>query len=1130
MKHLPGMKRHVANAVEEDNSILTRFLKDQFEKLIQEGCIKTKVIRSKIIIVIDALDECEGLHERQGLDERQREASMKLILSSLRKLEALKLEFRILITSRPETPIRLGFSTLPGHIHRDVSLHHIQESTIEDDIYSFFKARLEEIRDDAVALGRKIPIRWPQDQDIKKLVKISAPLFISAATVCNFLAATRKDPHKQLEIVLRNRRAGQSSIYEIYSSILKQLINPTETDENNEIVRNFQDIVGTIILLEFPLSQDSLSNLLYLRSDEHLPSYQTDEISLTLQELHSVLNIPRETDSPIQILHLSFREFLTTPDTKEIADSQKIQALGLLPLVHDIERFIRYNCMMVAIAPLQIYSSALILSPKRSKTREIYSKYIPKWIKSGPAVEDTWSACLQVLEGLKDSEGDLGTGATTVAFSPESRLAASGDVGGSIRLWDTATGQGQVLEGHKDCVTCVKFSPDGALIASSSDDETVRLWDITTGQSQLLEGHQWGVNIIAFSPDGALVASGSNDGTVRLWDVITGQSQILTGHQKTINSVVFSPDGKLIASGSYDQTVRLWDRATGRCTQVLEGHSDSVETVAFSTDGTLIVSRSSDDTARLWDKEIGQCIWVLELVFDMVLSPDGRLIASASAAGEDVVQLWDTANKQCTRVLEGHSDEVKTIMFSPDGKLIASASYDDTVRLWNVETGQCVQTLGYLEGSTIAIAFSPDSTLIACGSYGGTVRLWDTTIQDNQVMDGHPDLVDFVALSPSGALIASIAGGQTVRLWSTATGRCINVLAKNSYQISIMVFSPNSNLLAFACNDKAVRLWDMISGVWDLNGHLDHISAVTFSPDSTLAASASDDSTVRLWDTATVLGTARILEGHSDSVRGIAFSPDGTLIASGSKDHTLRLWDINTGECIQIISDIDDIPGWKSLLTFSPDGQLIARKYDSKKIWLWDKATKQARILEGHLDTITAIAFSSGGKIIISASSDATVRFWDTDTGRCFYLDEYVESVISLHRISGPYQYCLEHLEKTSFPKQPRRCRLADGGYIYAALSVNWFSIDGERLLYLPSDYSYDCGTFTQDGVIVFGSVAGQLYFVSLDMDHLHNRFLASSLKNRSTQKRTNKLGTNTHSLRPTITNNRWSRKPRYPQ
>ncbi len=149
-----------------------------------------------------------------------------------------------------------------------------------------------------------------------------------------------------------------------------------------------------------------------------------------------------------------------------------------------------------------------------------------------------------------------------IAFSPDARTLVSAGPKG-IRFWDVRTHRaiGRPLA-RIGSINTVSFSPDGRTLASGDLNGTVRLWDVRTRteRSPALRGHSKGIESLAFSPDGRTLASGSDDRTIRLWDVRTHRElgAPLRGDTDLIYDVAFSPKGRLLASASWDETIRFW--------------------------------------------------------------------------------------------------------------------------------------------------------------------------------------------------------------------------------------------------------------------------------------------------------------------------------------------------------------------------------------------------------------------------------------------------------------------------------------------------------------------------------------------------------------------------------------------
>ncbi|KAJ5917529.1 hypothetical protein N7466_011083 [Penicillium verhagenii] len=415
------------------------------------------------------------------------------------------------------------------------------------------------------------------------------------------------------------------------------------------------------------------------------------------------------------------------------------------------------------------------------------------------------------------------------------------------------------------------------------------------------------------------------------------------------------------------------------CSPLVFSPSKSLTGIAFREDRPDWVSNYP-----IVEKSWSACLQTLEGHSDSVesitWSPDGSRLASGSR--DKTVRIWDPATGQSVSTLEGHSHWVRSIAWSPDGSRLASGSGDDTVRIWDPATGQSVSTLEGHNGWVQSIAWSPDGSRLASGSSDKTVRIWDpATGQSVGTLEGHNGWVQSIAWSPDGSRLASGSCDKTVRIWDPATGQSVSTLEGHSDWVRSIAWSPDGSRLASGSDDNTVRIWDPATGqsMSTLEGHSHWVRSIAWSPDGSRLASGSSDNTVRIWHPATGQSTST-LEGHNRSVQSIAWSPDGSRLASGSGDDTVRIWDPATG---QSVSTLEGHSHSVQSIAWSPDGSRLASGSGDDTVRIWDPATGQSvSTLEGHSDWVRSIAWSPDGSRLASGSDDNTVRIWDPATGQ----------------------------------------------------------------------------------------------------------------------------------------------------
>ncbi len=480
--------------------------------------------------------------------------------------------------------------------------------------------------------------------------------------------------------------------------------------------------------------------------------------------------------------------------------------------------------------------------------------------------------------------------ATATAFSPDGQRVATGDVQGTLRVWDPRSGALQELPGgHTGEITAVGFLPPGASrLVSAGRNGVLRLWNLRTGTSELLRGHEGVIHDVASSPDGMTLLSGGGDNTARLWDVASGTSRVLRGQTDAVVSVTFSPDGKRVAVTGADQSVRLYELDALR-DRVLAVHGAAVQALAVSEDGERVAFAGADGTVRLTRLADGETRLLARhdgAVNGLTFSADGTLVATAGADGRILLV---SLGSGATRVLAGHTGAVRRIAFARDGALLVSAGADGTVRAWALPEGQG-RLLEQQREEASTVALSADGTFLLSGWSDGRVRVRELASGRVLLLEGHQAPVQVLGVAPGTRVMASGSLDHTLRLWDVATGQLRHALDASGNGIERLLFFQDGKRFATLGGEANARIWELESGrlLAVLRGHRGRVNALAVSPDGTRAATGSNDGTVRLWDLEA--GESRVLEGHRGGVTALDFALGGRVLLSAGQDGTVRRW------------------------------------------------------------------------------------------------------------------------------------------------------------------------------------------------------------------------------------------------
>ncbi|KAL8658646.1 MAG: hypothetical protein Q9226_000861 [Calogaya cf. arnoldii] len=545
------------------------------------------------------------------------------------------------------------------------------------------------------------------------------------------------------------------------------------------------------------------------------------------------------------------------------------------------------------------------------------------------------------------------TTATTVArFSPSGYYVASGDVSGTVRVWDcvgegATKGEYHIIGGR---INDLAWDGDSARIIAVGDGKEKYGHCITADSGNSvgeISGHSAQINSVSIRQQRPLRAmTGSDDTSLVFYHGAPFKfNTSIRKHQRFIYGVAFSPDGSSVVSVGADKQIFLYDGKTGEPKgEVGTGeHKGSIFGVSWSKNSRKFVTSSADQTVKIWDAEAGKAIETWRMGEEGRVSipdhqvgvvwPQGRsdgLIISLNLCG-DLTYLSE-GSPSPRKVVHGQQKNITAIAASDtkdSAPTLFTGSSDGRICNWNISTG----TADYLDGEghtnyVSAMAAAPDNRIYSVG--------WDDSLRSIDasatVFTGHATSTDgqpkgVTATSNGLAVVATHKGVQTfndgqkqkeVRFnnasptaiaakddliavacddgsllildpTSLDTKRKVDSLGSTGSTLS---FSPTGEILAAGCSNGKISVFN--TKTWEIaisrwSSHTARVTSISWNKDGTHAVSGGLDTNVFVWSVKKPGMRVGKANAHKDGVNGVAWVGDGTIVSVGG-DAAVKVW------------------------------------------------------------------------------------------------------------------------------------------------------------------------------------------------------------------------------------------------
>jgi len=381
----------------------------------------------------------------------------------------------------------------------------------------------------------------------------------------------------------------------------------------------------------------------------------------------------------------------------------------------------------------------------------------------------------------------------SVRFQGSGQRLITAGIDNAINSWDVdSPNQATTRLGHQRPVISLALQAGGKQLFSGSEDATIKSWAVAVGRDSIRIPDQWkseqtiqSVSRMTLGLDNDRLFVGTDDGKLLSVNLATGVEQVHEMGNVQVMALAAVPGSGHIVSGFRNGQVVVWDPRNKRQVHSIAAHDGIAYAVAVSSDGRHLATGGQDQKVRLWDLNSGTPVhdmpWQGNQARGLAFHPRAKQLAAVGRFGDsksESVILWNYQDRTTVRTFEAEGAfRCHCVAIDGDGKWLAAGDSRGGIWVWDIETGTVQSTCSGHTADVRSLQFSPNGRRLSSSGSDGTVRLWDPVDGTELLTLGDEGSAPDVLFSRDGHKMISLSpGSRTIHIrdgrpLSSATAR-----------------------------------------------------------------------------------------------------------------------------------------------------------------------------------------------------------------------------------------------------------------------------------------------------------------------------------------------------------------------